>query len=61
MDCEQRLILKQLFVCPTKYSLKNKYLIDKWNISILPAHLLPLGAAFGALKMAVSPITKQIR
>ncbi len=32
-------------------------LVSKWNISILPAHLLPQGASFGALKIAVSPVT----
>ncbi len=32
-------------------------LVSKWNISILPAHLLPKGASFGALKIAVSPVT----
>ncbi len=31
-------------------------LTSTWNISILPAPLLPLGAAFGVLKIAVSPV-----
>ncbi len=40
-----------------KRILSRFMLMPKWQINILPAHLLPLDAAFGALKIAVSPVT----